>query len=217
MGIIDDVKQKVKNVMEQYAETKKRFDDEITRIEAEISERNEAVKAARAVIEQKAMELEETTEEERQVEEDADIIKRLTERLELVKRSKRQALASILPAMKSHFEAKREAVKNELEQQIDIINRRRAELLKEVQTLFEIDERARKLYAELNAIKREVGEKAAGYGNGSFVEGRFNMANDNWGFFGKDKTAAQLLNVPLWMVQDAKNGIIPEPLRKNFE
>jgi hypothetical protein len=161
------------------------------------------------------MELEDTTAEERQIEEAATIIKRLTERLELVKRGKRQALASIVPSVKSYLHTKREAVKDEIEAQRDVINRKRAELLKEIKNLYAIDAKAKKLFAELNAIAEENGERVP-YGNGSFVEGHIRVSDD-WTYSGKDSFAAESVTVPYWMVHDAKNGIIPQPLRKYFE
>lgn len=214
MGIINEVRQKVKDAMEQYSETKKRFNDEIVRIEDEITKHNEIIKETRKVLELKVMELEDTTAEERKIEEATVVIKRLTERLELVKRGKRQALASIVPAVKSYLNDKREAVKDEIEAQRDVINRKRAELLKEIQVLFAIDAKAIKLYAELNAIAEENGERVP-YGNGSFLEGRIHIT-DNWAYSGKDSFAAESVTVPYWMVQDAKKGIIPQPLRKYF-
>jgi small-conductance mechanosensitive channel len=162
------------------------------------------------------MNLEDTTAEECQVEEAAGVLKRLTERLELAMRGKRQALASQVPAIKRFFEEKREAVKVDIENQIEIINRTRAALLKEIQKLYEIDAKAVKLNAELNGIVRENGEKVNEYQTGSLIEGQFYLTDD-WVYFGKDTTAEHLLGIPQWMVQDAKRGIIPQPLKKYFD
>ena len=215
MSIINDIKKKVTGAVDQYRDISNRYDEEINRIEGEISALNDGIKQTRATIEEKVMNLDDTTVEEKQIEEAEAIIRRLTARLDIVKRGKRQALASTVPAIKAQLEAKREAVKDEVEKQIDAINRKRAELLKEVQKLYAIDAKAKSLYAEMMAIQQENGEKVPHFGNGSFIKDRgFLPIPEAWRDYGKDKTAERTLAVTQWMIEDAGNGKFPESLKK---
>ncbi|MDQ1913283.1 hypothetical protein RAC89_23075 [Paenibacillus sp. GD4] len=216
MKLIDEIKAKVTNKVEAYQEIKNRFDAEINRLESEIMAINDAIKATRAIIEEKAMNLEDTSAEEKQIEDATKLIAKLAERLELIKRGKRQALASHVPAVKRHIDEKREEVKKEIEKQVEVIHKLRATLLMEIQKLYEINHKAIALYSEYLTIAEENGENVIGTDTGSIVGGRFH-SNDNYAYFGKDITALKLLTVPQWMVQDAKEGNIPITLKKYIQ
>lgn len=157
---------------------------------------------------------------EKAIEETRLSIGKMNEKIDIVKRGKKQAIVNKIPFVKSYTEQARADIDREWNEGMEDINRIKAEFILRVAALSEIAKKADKLFAEHNALIEEVADPNVNLRNTGELQGSYKDAfsmpwnpNDAWGT-AKLRVA---LSVPDWACKNAYTGLHIPGWIKHYE